>query len=263
VSVSIPRRFLQRLPDQWRAELAAIPAVQVTDGMSGARVFRLGTEPASYLKLADKEGGQILRNEIERTGWLANQGIRVARLVRWHDGASCVAIQAEALPGKAADRCGLPQAELLSAIGTALAKLHALSPATCPFDESLKVRQRRARDAVARDAIDPSHFASRNRTMTPARLLARLLAESPPEDLVVAHGDLTLTNIIVGPDGTAGFVDCGFVGRADRYLDLAVLAAEIGESFGAAAITAFADAYGIQHWDKEKEAYYADLYELF
>jgi aminoglycoside phosphotransferase len=65
VSVSIPRRFLQRLPDQWRAELAAIPAVQVTDGMSGARVFRLGTEPASYLKIADKEAARFYETKLK------------------------------------------------------------------------------------------------------------------------------------------------------------------------------------------------------
>ena len=197
--------------------------------MSGARVFRLGTQPACYLKIACKEGGQILRNEIARTRWLANQGINVARLVRSHDGADCVAIQTEALPGQAADRSGLPEAKLLSAIGTAVAELHALSPAACPFDESLQVRHRRAREAIAKGEIDPSHFASRNRTTAPARLFSRLLVEPPPEELVVVHGDLTLTNMIVGSDGTVGFVDCGFAGRADRYLDLAVIAAEIRE----------------------------------
>jgi aminoglycoside phosphotransferase len=262
-ATSIPRRFLRRLPDAWRALLAAVPAEQVTAGMSGARVFRLGTKPASYLKIADKEGAQILRREVEKTIWLAQQGIRVARLVRWHNGPDWVAVQTEALPGQAADRCETPQGNLLAAIGKAVARLHALPAATCPFDEGLTARHRRAREAVAKGEIDSSHFASRNRGTTTARLLSRLLAGSPPEDLVVAHGDLTLTNIIVGPDGAVGFVDCGFAGRADRYLDLAVLAAEIRDRFGTAAITEFANAYGMEHWDAEKEAYYADLYELF
>jgi aminoglycoside phosphotransferase len=261
--VTIPRRFLQHVPDVWRDELAAIPAEQVTDGMSGARVFRLGTQPPCYLKIACKEGGQILRNEIARTRWLANQGINVARLVRSHDGTDCVAIQTEALPGQTADRSGLPEAKLLSAIATALAELHALSPAACPFDESLQVRHQRAREAVAKGEIDPSHFASRNRTTAPARLFSRLLVEPPPEELVVVHGDLTLTNMIVGSDGTVGFVDCGFAGRADRYLDLAVLAAEIRETFGERAVAMFTKAYGIERWDARKESYYADLYELF
>src|SRR5262245_3100922 len=209
--VGVPRKLLEGLPEIWRAELAAVTVEQVTDGMSGAHVFRLGTEPVSYLKIAskDEEGGQILRNEIERSGWLASQGIRVPRSVRTHEGTAFIAIQTEALAGGPADRCGLPKERLLPAMGKALAKLHALPLSTCPFDESLKVRHRRAREAIAKDEIDPSHFASRNRSITPARLLSKLLTKPPPEDLVVVHGDLTLSNIIVAPDGTLGFVDCG------------------------------------------------------
>jgi aminoglycoside phosphotransferase len=69
--------------------------------------------------------------------------------------------------------------------------------------------------------------------------------------------------MLLDEEGAVGFIDCGQVGRADRYLDLAVLAAEIVDRFGPAAVRVFARAYGIRRWNVSKAAYYADLYELF
>ena len=111
--------------------------------------------------------------------------------------------------------------------------------------------------------VDARHFASRNRNATPLDLFARLVANPPAEDFVIAHGDLTLSNLVIGPNGDVGFVDCGHAGRADRYLDLGVLAGEIADHFGRRFVTTFARAYGLQRWDVRKAAYYSDLYELF
>src|SRR5262249_43163425 len=138
-----------------------------------------------------------------------------------------------------------------------------LPAAECPFNESLDIRLARARLAIARGEIDESHFASRNRDRTPEDLYQALAVDRPAEDLVVAHGDLTLSNMVVGTDGSVGFVDCGHAGRADRYLDLGVLAAEIVDQFGSDGPAVFARAYGAKNWDRGKAAYYSDLYELF
>jgi aminoglycoside 3'-phosphotransferase-2 len=232
----LPRRILQKLPDAWRAELAAVAAYPIADGMSGSDVFRLQTEPARFLKFAEGRAAQDLRQEIARTGWLAERGIRVAPLLRAHDDGNTVSMQSQALPGEPANRSARPQARLLLAIGAALAQLHGLPAADCPFDESLAVRLERARHAVAQGDVDASQFASRNRNVS---------------------------NVIIDPDGNVGFVDCGHAGRADRYLDLAVFAAEIADHFGPRSVTTFARAYGVQHWNGPKAAYFADLYELF
>jgi aminoglycoside phosphotransferase len=125
------------------------------------------------------------------------------------------------------------------------------------------VRLPRALEAVETGKVDPTQFASRNRGISPHTLFGRLATRAPREDLVVAHGDATLSNILVEEEGAVGFIDCGQVGRADRYLDLAVLAAEIVDRFGPAAVRVFAKAYGIHRWNVSKAAYYADLYELF
>jgi aminoglycoside phosphotransferase len=263
MSIGLPSRILQKLPDAWRAELAAVAAEPIINGMSGADVFRLRMEPSCFLKFAENAAVQSLRQEIARTAWFADHGIRVAPILRTHDDGRTAAMQTQALPGEPADRSDLPKACLLPAMGRALAKLHALRPADCPFDESLAVRLKRARRAIEQGSVDARHFASRNRNVRPCDLLARLIADPPAEDFVIAHGDLTLSNMVIGPDGAVWFIDCGHAGRADRYLDLAVLAAEISDHFGPRSVKTFVRAYGVKRWDVRKAAYYADLYEFF
>ena len=79
----------------------------------------------------------------------------------------------------------------------------------------------------------------------------------------MVHGDATLSNIFVGGDGSIGFIDCGNAGRGDRYVDLAVLMADIGDTLGPQAAARFAQKYGAPGWDEAKARYFADLYELF
>ena len=175
-----PRRILQKLPGAWRAELSGVAAEPITTGMSGAEVFRLRTEPVGFLKFAEAGAAQALRQEIARTAWLADHGIRVAPILRFHDDGRAVAMQTQALPGVPADRCDWPKTRLLPALGRVLATLHALSAADCPFDEGLAVRLAQARHAVERGEVDPKQFDPRNRGVTPEVLLARVAAYQPP-----------------------------------------------------------------------------------
>jgi aminoglycoside phosphotransferase len=144
-----------------------------------------------------------------------------------------------------------------------MAELHKLASADCPFDESLRVRLSRAAEAVESGDVTPEDFEPRNRGTAPEALLAKLMTGQPAEDIVVVHGDATLTNLIVDSDGRLGFVDCGNAGRGDRYIDLAVLATEIEECFNAEAAAHFVQAYGLARWDSTKARYFTDLYELF
>lgn len=45
----------------------------------------------------------------------------------------------------------------------------------------------------------------------------------PSDDIVLAHGDLCITNIIVNNDEVVGFIDLGLTGLSHRYHDLAIL----------------------------------------
>jgi len=231
--------------------------------MSGAVVVLLETQPRSFLKFAEGELGGVLRQEMARTAWLASRGIPVAPTLRQFADEHRVAVLTQALPGESADRCGLPRTRLMRALGRALERLHALPVSDCPFDETLSVRLERARQAVEQGVVNAAHFDARNREVSPRELLERVTANPPAEDLVVVHGDASLSNMIVSPEGDVGFVDCGHVGRADRHLDLGIITAEIAERFGSRWVQVFLEAYGTQSWNSQKAAYYSDLYEFF
>lgn len=123
---------------------------------------------------------------------------------------------------------------------------------------------RQAREAIDRNLVDASQFDARNADVSPAALYERLARSIPEtEDLVVVHGDATLSNMMIGPNGDLGLIDCGHAGRSDRYVDLAVVEAELRTGFGPDAAQCFTAAYGLRAWDEQRAAFYRDLYEFF
>lgn len=255
------------LPIDWREWLVGKGIVPVTTGMSGAAVFHVATGSATghYLKIGTGAFAELVRREIERTQWLASVGVRVpevtARLLK-SDLAAALMTHLGSRTGEQIDAKGW-QAPIRQ-IGRALARLHSVPTATCPFDETLHVRLARAEKAVRSGAIDPAHFDDRNRAVAPSALYDRLAARVPErEDRVVTHGDATLSNVIFGNDGQVGFVDCGNAGIADRYVDLALLVAGLEELFGPESRSVFTQGYGRLPWDAQKAEFYLDFYELF
>lgn len=232
----------------------------VTIGMSEASVFRAG---GHFVKVATGAAATALRDEAARTLWLAARGINVPPLLRIDDRGGSISVLMAAVSGVPADESPLPTPVFVNALGQALAALHALPIAPCPFDESVAVRLARAQAAIERGAVEPSEFEPRNRDTKPADLLRRLRSEQPRDDIVVLHGDVMLGNIIIDGNGIPGFIDCGNAGRGNRYTDLALLHADIVEHRGTEAGTQFLAAYGAGDFDAAKARYYLDLYELF
>lgn len=250
--------LLERLRIDW--QLGAV--VPVDAGMSDAAVFMVGAD--RFLKLADDTASAAaLREEIKRTQWLASHGVRVPETVGYHNDGDRVAWLTTAVPGTSAADSTLPPFELARLFGRALRALHALPVDACPFDETIQARLAIARRDIDAGRVDPDQFDDRNAGVSPDEVFRRLTQSPPVEDLVVAHGDAALNNMLIGPGYTIGFVDCGRAGRADRYLDLAVTANYIAEIYGEKWIRPFAKAYGETEWQDDKARYFLDLYELF
>src|SRR5262249_41061362 len=207
----------------------------------------------------------VLRREADRTEGLASGGVRVPQVVARFADKDLVALAMTSLGARAAG--GIPPTHWEppgARVSPVLASLHPLPVLTCPFDETLRVRLDRARARVCAGEIDAGDFDDRNAGVAPADLYARLAANVPQsEACVVTHGDATLSNLILGPDEQVGLIDCSHAGRADRYVDLTLLAAEFEERFGAEARDTFIAAYGELRWDDSKAEFYRDLYELF
>lgn len=260
---------LDLLPPRWRAALAGRTA-EPAAGMGGASVFRVfdAAGACSYLKLAGGPEAELLRQEIARTEWLASHGTRVPDFLMKACTGTVTAVLMTAVPGRHLTpephraKGDLPAA--VRVIGRGLAKLHALPVARCPFDEMPRTRLARARDDIDRNLIDAGHFHDRNAGLTPDALYRRLAETLPaPDDVAVVHGDATLENMLIGADGELGFIDCGHAGRSDRYVDLAVVEAELRDGFGRKAAEDFRAAYSVVGWDDRRAAFFRDLYELF
>jgi aminoglycoside 3'-phosphotransferase II len=234
--------------------------------MSGAAVFRIrrNSGPDKYLKIADGLEGQSLRDEAERTTWLRLRNIEVPTILKEYHSPMVSALLMSAVPGQPlATWKDLPKAAIQS-LARALAALHALPAAPCPFMETLAVRLGRAKQAQSLGLIDGMQFADRNADVSPSALYQRLVASLPTaEDIVVAHGDATLSNVLLDREYHVGFVDCGHAGRADRHVDLALVVEGLLEQFGANAAMTFVSSYGSRDWDPQKAKFFLDLYELF
>ena len=255
---------IRLLPPDWQAALASAEVEPVL-GMGAAPVFRVvdSAGGCKYLKLASGIGVQLLTQEMARTEWLSSHRFRVPQFLMKICTRRVAAVLMTAVPGR---HLTLDTDDLLGAVhamGRGLARLHAVPSANCPFDETPHMRLERAREAIEQNLIDASQFDDRNAGLTPSMLYQRLVAAIPACEDVVVHGDATLSNLLIGPDRELGFIDCGHSGRSDRYVDLAVIVAELLTEFGRDAAECFKDAYGIREWNNRKAAFFRDLYELF
>ncbi|MFI9551305.1 aminoglycoside 3'-phosphotransferase [Nonomuraea endophytica] len=147
-----------------------------------------------------------------------------------------------------------------AAMGRALRELHAVPVTDCPFDGRLDVLLAQARRNVVEGRVDADDFDDDNLGHTPMQVYERLLAERPDqEDLVVAHGDFTPSNVMAN----GVLIDLARLGVADRYRDLAIALRDLSGDFGPEAVAAFLSAYGLDAPDEAKLAYYRLIDELF
>ncbi|WSY16174.1 aminoglycoside 3'-phosphotransferase [Embleya sp. NBC_00896] len=219
-----------------RRRFAAYTWESVTDGESGADVYRLEGRDSLYLKVArtgpHTDSGLDLAAEVARGEWAAKQGIPVAEILDHAVDATGGWLLTRAVPGRsAADPWPVDQrAAVVDAVADAARALHELPLDTCPFDRSLAVTIPIARHAVAADLVDLADLDKHRLGRTAEDLLDELIATTPTtEDLVVGHGDYTLPNVLLDPETrrVIALIDLGRLGRVDRHADPALVTRQL------------------------------------
>lgn len=221
------------------------------EGVSGTALRVASGPDIFYVK-----HGPFARAEYERLQWLKGR-LPVPDVVAFDDPLLVLAdAKAPSLDGTASVTAG-------SVMGRVLRNLHELPVAGCPFDERLTRVLERGAGNVRDGLVDPDDFDDDHRGLTPEAVIDRLLAERPAEDLVVAHGDYTPSNVLLPATGDPVVIDVPALGAADRYRDLAIAHRDLSEDHGPAAWEAFLSSYGlITEIDEDRLYYYRLLDEL-
>jgi aminoglycoside 3'-phosphotransferase-2 len=253
------------VPAAWQERLASYDWAEQTIGMSRASVFRLAApgEPTLFIKTEPAAHAE-LPGEIARLRWLEGKGVAAPRVIDAIAEVDRHYLLMSAVLG--VDFASQPETDpksLVRAAALALRELHTLPIADCPFDRRITPMLAMAEDNIAAGLVDTDDFDTEHLGRDPAELLAEAAAGRPAEtDLVVCHGDASMPNFMGENGQFTGFVDCGRLGIADRYQDLALAAWSIAFNYGDAAVPLFFNAYGVTP-DEPKLAFYRLLDEFF
>ena len=256
------------LPEELQHVVAGHTGHEVHVGLSGMRVFRLdgSGKGTLYLKVAAGEAGD-LRRERDRLIWLRGK-LPVPDVRFFAEDAHRQIMLMTAVPGlpsfDARFESACP-ARVIDLLAGGLRQLHSVDISTCPFDATVDTLVKRAVDHITAGRIDETAFGGPYAGRSAEDMLYEVFVMRPrSEDLVFAHGDYCMPNVLVTAEDVAlgGFVDWGGAGVADRYLDLALAARSITYNWGAVWVDPFFDAYGLAAPDADRIAFFQLLDEL-
>jgi aminoglycoside 3'-phosphotransferase-2 len=235
-----------------------------TIGRSGAAIWRIDMGAgALFLKSEPAHALSELPGEIARLEWLAQTGFLAPRVVDVVEAADRHWLVMTAVQGQDLAQSSASPAELCRIYAGGLRRLHALDASDCPFDHRIANRLAEGAANIAAGRVDESDFDDARAGQTAAQVFDWLDANRIAEnDLVLTHGDASAPNILENAGRFSGVVDCGRLGVASRWQDLALACRSIIYNWGEEHVPAFLATYGAQ-WDAERYRYYCALDELF
>jgi aminoglycoside phosphotransferase len=242
----------------------------ITTGMSGAEVRR-SPDGGAYAKT----GSGVLRRDLvaerERLEWLAETDLPAATILDWADDGETATLTLRTVPGVPMNELSASDSTAaVESLGRFLARIHATTRESCPFERWLAVTVPVVRVRVEEGLVDEDDFDADHEGRSADDLLTELVDLRPQAeelevaDLVVCHGDACLPNFLVDP-GTfevTGMIDVHRLGVADRHLDLALATRSTADTtlnpaFGPDAVKTLVAAYG-----REVDPWRVDFYRL-
>jgi len=234
-------------------------------GQSAASVWRiaLGDGTSVFLKSEPLHVHAELPGEIERLNWLTRMGFKAPRVIDAEQGAEDLWLLMSAVPGRDLTHFLDQPDTFIRAYAQGLKRLHALDTTTCPFDHGIDARLAKAEDRMEAGLVDETDFDDERSGWTARQLLDWLKTNRPQsEQQIVTHGDASTPNILALDGRFSGLVDCGRMGLADVWQDLALACRSIIFNIGEEHVAPFLLAYGAE-WDETRYRYYCTLDEMF
>src|SRR3954468_15242158 len=238
--------------------------------MSGAEVRR-SPDGGAYAKT----GSGVLRRDLvaerERLEWLAQTDLPAATILAGAADGETATLTLRTVPGVPMNELSASDSTAaVESLGRFLARIHATTRESCPFERWLAVTVPVVRVRVEEGLVDKDDFDADHEGRSADDLLTELVDLRPQAeelevaDLVVCHGDACLPNFLVDP-GTfevTGMIDVHRLGGADRHLDLALATRSTADTtlnpaFGPDAVKTLVAAYG-----REVDPWRVDFYRL-
>lgn len=153
-------------------------------------------------------------------------------------------------------------ANLVREFARGLREVHALSTESCTLDWRMSRFIPWAEGLIESGALDEAIPEGKNRTFLDEKLSDIKEAMPTEEDLVFTHGDYCLPNVMFKEGRLSGYIDLGYAGVGDRYLDLVAARGTIRRNLGEAWIAPFFKAYGLEETDPDKLQAYQKVHDL-
>ncbi|MFC5472296.1 APH(3') family aminoglycoside O-phosphotransferase [Cohnella suwonensis] len=256
------------LPSRLQDMLQGCTLQQNHIGHSNSLVFRVAgaKDYSAYLKVSPSNWHETLRPERDALDWLHNK-MPVPEVLFYEEYQSMDYLLISEIIGLdgSNERLRAKPDELVRVYAEALKDLHALSIADCPLRQTIDKKLEVAHRLIDENLVDESDFEEEYQGWTSLQVYRELQRTRPSsEDLVFAHGDYCLPNILINKDRLSGFIDLGKAGIADRYQDVALAIRSLRHNYGTNKYSDyFLECYGIDRVDGDKVNYYILMDELY
>ena len=254
----------EELPYDLREKISDMFFTRTDTGESGAKVYKVSSEAASYYLKIETAAGE-LEEEYQKTRWLRGKLEVPSVLYYGEDNKNKYMLLTEIKGKILCDKEYIMNpVAAVKMLAQGLVKLAGVDTDSCPFDNRLEKKLEKAAENVRLNRVDMINWEETTKFSDPESLLNYLYKNRPTEnELTFTHGDYCLPNIMGKQDDIAGFIDLGRTGIADIWQDIALCMRSMHRNFGTRKYEELLLEYLGRKQDKEKLEYYILLDEMF